>query len=240
MEMPTATQGYEYAAYVLSSIFFLSLLGIVVTKEISLRFNGSSLFFKKAPQPYKHGLFGFAYLLLLLLGFWHSASLVTDSKTLQGTKQHMIIGTLMLLAVYDILLGLLGILLTLSASRDFPHKTVKNVASGTLDEHATVTYSEMMEHLFYQGLNLAQIIFFHFLTHYGTFLYAKIVLYLLLTGTWLLRDKFPVNKFSDNYDKKENVKSTFLIKALYRIKKYQYVFYKHFIFFGLSLSMVSR
>ncbi len=240
MFTPTATQGYEYAAYVLSFVFFLSLFGIVITKEVSLRSNGSSLFFKKAPQPYKHGYIGFAYLLLLLLGFWHSSSLVTDSKSLQGTKQHMIIGTLIPLAIYDILLGVMGIVLTLTASRDFPHKTIKNVASGTLDEHATVTYSEMIEHAFYQGLNLAQIIFFHFLTHYGTFLFAKIILYLLLTGLWLFRDKFPVNKFSDNYNKKENVKSTFLIKTLYRIKKYQYVFYKHFIFFGLSLSMVSR
>ena len=232
------TQGYEYAAYYLALLFFVLLLGIVLTREIALRLKGSSLFFKKAPQPHKHGYIGFSYLMLLLLGFWHSSSLVMDSKLLH--EKHMIIGSVIPLAVYDILLGVMGIVLTLTASRDFPHKTIKNVASGTLDEHATVTYSEMIEHAFYQGLNLAQITFFHCLTRYGTFLFAKIILYLLLTALWLVRDHFPVNKFSDNYTKKENVQSTLLIKALYRIKKYQYVFYKHFIFFGLSLSMVSQ
>ena len=153
------TQGYEYTAYYLALLFFVLLLGIVLTRELALRLKGSSLFFKKAPQPHKHGYIGFSYLMLLLLGFWHSSSLVMDSKLLP--EKHMIIGSVIPLAVYDILLGVMGIVLTLTASRDFPHKTIKNVASGTLDEHATVTYSEMIEHAFYQGMNLAQITFLH-------------------------------------------------------------------------------
>ena len=53
--------------------------------------------------------------------------------------------------VYDGVLGLLGIQLTLSAARGFgSHKHTKNVASGVLDNEATVSHSEMIEHSFYQ------------------------------------------------------------------------------------------
>ena len=48
-----------------------------------------------------------------------------------------------------------GTTATLTAATDFQHhKHAKNKASGTLDEQSTVTYSEMMEHSFYQMLNL--------------------------------------------------------------------------------------
>ena len=57
------------------------------------------------------------------------------------------------------MLGLSGTALTLTAARDFgpAHGRVRNVASGALDEKATVTSSEMIEHAFYQLLNLAQV-----------------------------------------------------------------------------------
>lgn len=64
---------------------------------------------------------------------------------------------------YDIILGVLGTTLALSAAFEFKHKHVRNVASGTLDEHATVTFAEMIEHSFYQGLNLFQIMFLHYM-----------------------------------------------------------------------------
>jgi hypothetical protein len=63
----------------------------------------------------------------------------------------------------------------------------------------------------------------------------RVVLLFLVTSPWLVRSWFPVNKFSDNYIK-ENEKSTPLVKLLYRIKKYQYVFYKHFVLHGLNIS----
>ena len=58
---------------------------------------------------------------------------------------------------YDIMLGVLGIATAYTAASDFkiahsgPH--IRNKASGVLDEDATVTYSEMIEHVFYQILN---------------------------------------------------------------------------------------
>jgi len=57
--------------------------------------------------------------------------------------------------MYDrhaILLPAVGIVLSLTAAFDFrkAHARVKNVASGTLDDDQTVTFSEMVEHSFYQ------------------------------------------------------------------------------------------
>jgi hypothetical protein len=51
---------------------------------------------------------------------------------------------------WDVGLGVLGITLTLTAAADFPNKHARNVASGALDEDATVTQAEMVEHAFYQ------------------------------------------------------------------------------------------
>ena len=48
---------------------------------------------------------------------------------------------------YDGVLGTLGCVLTLTAASDFAsHSSVVNDGSGTLDETATVTVSEMEEH----------------------------------------------------------------------------------------------
>jgi hypothetical protein len=139
--------------------------------------------------------------------------------------------------VYDVVLGIIGTVLTLYAANEFQHKNVKNFASGTLDEHATVTYGEMIEHSFYQALNLVQIIFLHLFSFYpGMPVYFRLLALFFVTSPWLLRDRFPVNKFSDNY-KEIDEKSTTLIRLLYRIKKYQYVFYKHFILHGLNITV---
>ena len=40
-------------------------------------------------------------------------------------------------------------------------RRVRNVASGALDADQTVTFEEMLEHSFYQMLNLAQILYLH-------------------------------------------------------------------------------
>lgn len=140
--------------------------------------------------------------------------------------------------MFDIVLGVLGTLTALTAAYDFKkaHKHVKNVASGTLDKNATVTFNEMLEHSFYQGLNLAQILFIHALTHMKKLTFSsRFGLALLATSPWLIRDRFPINKFSDNYNKGQQPDS--LISVLYRLKKYQYIFYKHFLLHGLTISI---
>lgn len=169
----------------------------------------------------RHATCGLFYLLLLVLGQY---ALAVDG-TFDEFKWFC----------YDAIVGFLGIVLTLAAAFDFQHKNVVNVASGTLDEHATVTFGEMIEHSFYQGLNFAQIMFFHSVT-YNTPFVVRILAVLAVTAPWILRDAFPVNKFSDNYTKTDQ-KSTTLIRILYRIKKYQYVFYKHFLLHGLNISV---
>lgn len=181
-----------------------------------------SMFVKRHGR--KHALAGLVYLLWISWGFF----------SLLAPKLHvMFIPDF----AYDVGLGVLGTVLTLYAAFEFQHKNVKNFASGTLDEHATVTYGEMIEHSFYQALNLVQIVFLHLFTIYpGLDVYARGVALLLATSPWWLRQRFPINKFSDNY-KRVDENSTPLIRFLYRIKKYQYVFYKHFILHGLNITV---
>eukprot|EP00667_Euglena_gracilis_P015339 EG_transcript_15944 len=138
---------------------------------------------------------------------------------------------------YDVVLGVSGIVLTLTAAHNFrSHRNVTNVASGTLDEEATVTHAEMVEHSFYQGLNLAQILYLHAVRpampprwRMGCAAAA--------TLPWLARGRFPVNKFSDNYTK---APAGTLIGVLYRLKKYQYLLYKHCLLHGLNVSVAIR
>jgi len=136
---------------------------------------------------------------------------------------------------YDVILGALGIALTLTAAFDFKkvHKYARNIASGVLDENAIVSYSEMIEHSFYQILNLVQIIFLH-CQYFPLSLESRIALAVLATSPWLFRSWFPVNKFSDNYTSGMPVTFT---AFLYRIKKYQYMFYKHCLLHGLNVSV---
>jgi hypothetical protein len=140
--------------------------------------------------------------------------------------------------LFDLVLGLLGITTTLSAASDFKkaHSRTHNVASGTLEKEATVTYGEMIEHSFYQILNFTQIIFLHTVAlNRELSLLSRLALVFLASSLWLIRSWFPVNKFSDNYTKGQDVWT--LISILYRTKKYQYIFYKHFLLHGLSATV---
>jgi hypothetical protein len=143
--------------------------------------------------------------------------------------------------MYDIILGSLGFLTTVSAAYEFKFgihiKENVNKASGTLDEHATVTASEMFEHSFYQIINLLQIIYLyvvgdhsHIFTHqqrmFGAF---------LATSFWYFRSEFPINHFQHNYNLGQNPYT--FISIMYRMKKYQYIFYKHFLLHGLNISV---
>ena len=64
----------------------------------------------------------------------------------------------------------------------------------------------------------------------------RVLAVIVVTLPWLTRSWFPVHSFSDNY-KKIDKKSTPLIRFLYHVKKYQYVFYKHFLLHGLNISV---
>ncbi len=188
---------------------FLSVLLVVIISH-------PKIFLKRHGR--QHALTGLFYLAWILIGHYEICS------------QTEVIPHL----VFDGMLGLLGVSLTLTAAYAFPHKHVVNVASGTLDEHATVTQGEMFEHSFYQGLNLVQILYLHSLSLHHS-MPVRFALALGATLPWVARDLFPVNRFSDNYTKQDD-QSTWLIRLLYRVKKYQYVFYKHFLLHGLNVS----
>jgi hypothetical protein len=63
-----------------------------------------------------------------------------------------------------------------------------------------------------------------------------VILVYLATSPWYFRDRFPVNKFSDNYTKEVEY-ATPITRLLYRLKKYQYVLYKHCLLHGLNITI---
>jgi hypothetical protein len=124
----------KFATLVSYSLFFLGLFIYLIP-------NGN-IFFKKI--AWKHRIVGLTHLVVLLFGL---VNIFTRRVNY---------------LVYDIVLGVSGTILTLTAAKDFEsHKHIQNVASGSLDPDATITYAEMMEHSFYQVLNLIQILFIH-------------------------------------------------------------------------------
>eukprot|EP00808_Paulinella_micropora_P027925 g52256.t1 len=70
-------------------------------------------------------------------------------------------------------------------------------------------------------------------------LLARLLLCMLATAPWWWRDRFPVHSFSANYSssKPHSSQVPFMIRLLYRLKKYQYVLYKHFLLHGLNVSV---
>lgn len=128
--------------------------------------------------------------------------------------------------------------------------------SGTLSESAVVTHGEMIEHSFYQGLNLWQAMYLHstsWLLPVRSSNAGRLGLLLLVTLPWAARRLFPVNSFSANWkangksDPNENRtlmrvgnnkhRAAPTINSMYFVKKWQYVFYKHVILHGLNVSM---
>jgi len=175
-----------------------------------------------------HRLIGLVLLLYLLVGM---ADARRTCKFLPSS----------LIWPYDALLSIIGAATAISAARDFgpAHRRVTNEASGVLDEAATVTHAEMLEHSFYQGLNLVQISFLHLLPLplFVNSAPARAALALLATAPWLLRSRFPVNSFSKNYSQPGIGGKTALVRVLYRMKKYQYLLYKHALLHGLNASV---
>jgi len=117
--------------------------------------------------------------------------------------------------LYDITLGTSGIITTLTAASSFPHKHIHNRPgeSGTLSKAAIVTQGEMVEHSFYQGVNLVQVVFLHLVTwkvdlddeeRLSIVVFAKrFGMLLLVTLPWAIRKRFPVNSFSANWRKND-------------------------------------
>ncbi|CAJ1360278.1 unnamed protein product [Effrenium voratum] len=190
---------------------FFTLLGSVLVRH-------AEVFVQRHAR--RHRIAGLCYLAWLVAGFVDLVSPISINR-----------------AMYHLVLGVLGVTVTLTAAFDFRfHDRVRNVASGTLEKHATVTFSEMIEHSFYQGLNLAQILMFHALEQRRWTLWQRWAMLALVTAPWLFRSHFPVNSFSKNYHSVPLQKYSVEL-LLYRIKKWQYVFYKHALLHGLNVSV---
>ena len=203
--------------------------------------NSPSLFF--SIHGWSHRLAGALHLGWLLVGAWTALGE-------HGPQFYF---------AYDVILGVLGIFATLTAARDFPHKRISNPSgqSGTLHSKAVVTQSEMMEHSFYQGLNLWQAIYLHAMHRIQLQLvpmraaeasnswYFRIGLLWLVTTPWFFRKFWPVHNFSNNWkvfqrDTKFGEEDDSVEILLYRIKKAQYLFYKHVILHGVNITMVTN
>ena len=77
-----------------------------------------------------------------------------------------------------------------------------------------------------------QILSLHALDHVPTALH-RVLLCLAATSPWLLRPYFPVNSFSANYANAPNPWSREAV--MYRVKKAQYMLYKHALLHGLNV-----
>ncbi len=196
-------------------------------------------------------LYGLAWLgCVALLSLWHARALFGGARG----RLHRVLGAAELLvlalgfadvlwaaapsrAALDVGLGLLGALLAASALA-FGHTRVpRQQRSGTLDPHATVSRGEMLEHVFFQLLNAAQLALLHALgAAPGRPL--RLLLCWAAAWPWLARGRFPVNSFSANYDPRTaDPRSTPGTRRMYRAKKWQYVGLKHALQFGLSVSV---
>jgi hypothetical protein len=210
-----ASKMIELAPTLLLGLFFGLLL-------LSIAPHLQALFLKRHARG--HRLAGLAHLICLLVGYADLLFELFEYKL-----------------AFDLTMGVLGTTATLTAAFDFQHhKHAKNEASGTLDVKSTVTYNEMMEHSFYQMLNFVQILYLHTISSrsgQALLLPYRCALLLLATSPWLLRHRFPVNHFSDNYIKEESLTLT---SFLYFLKKGQYLLYKHALLHGLNASLALR
>lgn len=226
------------AGGILSLFTWLSLWGLVVyqfliTSVILLNF--SRLFLD--PHGRVHRICGGLQQCWLLLG---TVMAVLESSGYMTTGHSSWFA-------YNIALALAGTSSTLSAALYFPHRRVKNDSgqSGTLNEKAIVTYDEMIEHSFYQVLNLVQISYIQAMQLFETswpdkLRTAPMRLFALFwaTSPWFFRRSFPVHSFQSNWTLTE--KHTKIETILYRLKKGQYIFYKHAVLHGLNISICLR
>lgn len=177
----------------------LTLFLLLLLTTLTLSNNGLKLFTLHHGRT--HRLAGLFHLCWLLLGL----SLCFGHQNENDEKFHI------KCLLYDIILGISGIITTLTASTSFPHKHILNRPgeSGTLSNRAIVTQAEMVEHSFYQGVNLVQGLYLHLVTTswaadlngYGamTGFAKRFGMLFLVTLPWTVRKRFPVNSFSANW-----------------------------------------
>ena len=218
-----------------------------------------------------HRLAGAAHLVLLLVGVADLLARVSQASFGASARPPLDLVALPLgrarvsgAFLYDALLGVSGCALTITAASDFgiPRARLRNRASGALDDDQTVTREEIVEHLFYQVLNVTQMVFLRLApivaaTHGRSGACASLA---LATAPWLFRSAFPTNRFSANYRRREplvadvadagntmvpersagttNAVSSSRVRRLYRLKKAQYVFLKHVLQHGLNAGVV--
>ncbi len=194
-------------------LFFTLLLTCLT---ISNKARGLKLFTNHHGRS--HRLAGLFHLLWLLFG---AVFVVNNNNHLHSNNHHQKYWHIQCLT-YDIILGISGIITTLTAAASFPHRHIINQPgeSGTLSKNAIVTQDEMVEHSFYQGVNLCQAVYLHVST-WGIridggggdddnksttlFLFAKrFLLLFLVTLPWTIRKRFPVNSFSANWKRNSN------------------------------------
>ena len=214
----------------------LQFFFVAVASLISVHF--SLLFLDR--HGWTHRLAGAVHFFLLVVGAW---------AILPQTSSHRNNALF-----YDVALGCSGVVVTLTASRDFPHRYVRNNVgqSGSLSDKAMVTQAEMMEHAFYEFLNLWQALYLHFMASQADDdmvldtqsvpLRRRWCALLVVTAPWWFRRRFPVHSFSHNWTKQLAQQHTTSPQKkhealLYRIKKWQYIFYKHVILHGVNLSI---
>jgi hypothetical protein len=199
------------------SLWGIQLFFFAVVSLLLLSSSFGILFLDR--HGWSHRLAGAVHWMLLILG-----TATVPSQSSQPSKA----------LLYDTLLASSGVIVTLTAAKDFPHRYVRNASgqSGTLAKTAMVTQAEMIEHSFYQLLNLFQALYLHTIYSLSSKTERYIAL-LCVTAPWWLRSRFPVHSFSHNWKAKTNSHET----LLYRIKKAQYLFYKHVILHGLNLSL---
>ena len=223
-------------AFSLQSLAWGGLVLFLATVVSISVVHSRKLFFSR--HGWSHRLLGGLLLIWLFMGVFSCHACSTNPALAFG---------------FDAILGILGIGATLTAAKEFPHKYIQNETgqSGTLHHMATVTQSEMLEHAFYQGLNLLQAFYLHMMHRTaGQGISRKedsnggwqvrLALLWVVTSPWLVRRRLPVHSFSDNwrvYSSKRDGKQTKgdLEIFLYRIKKAQYLFYKHVILHGINI-----
>jgi hypothetical protein len=223
-------------------VFALSLHVFALTLTVVLP-NARRMFGPRYAR--RHRAAGAAYLALLLVGALDLVSTVARDRT-PPRLPHPAPRSLPSRFAYDVALGVGGTILTLTAAQDFKgahdERRVRNVASGALDEDQTVTREEMLEHAFYQLLNLAQALFLHASVRFRSpssspaAAATRALALAAVTAPWLARDAFPVNRFSHNYTRPGRDPRG-VTSRMYRAKKWQYVALKHALQHGLNVSV---
>lgn len=185
---------------------------------------------------WRHRIAGACQLVWLIVGTtWAVMDVDADDTTTKGLHQEYYF------LAYDVVLGFLGLSATLSAARDFPHKFVQNAPgqSGTLSQSAMVTQGEMLEHAFYQGLNLCQALYLHCFA-VSSHVETRVLGLVFVTAPWWIRRQFPVHSFSANWAKTTKTMNEKerpgAHTTMYWIKKWQYIFYKHVVLHGLNIT----